>query len=138
MSEIYCQTERNTTYLVHLNNDIVSLTRVDVQGVSGIRQDGRVISADDGHLVVVEVDDIRSLGRRVDDAEEMLLASNNSPLRRLALGAIDGLVLAVEHVVDRRRERASETSNVPCHLEDGLREDLVNHDGAQVVVVVGS
>lgn len=124
--------------MIHLDNDVVSLTRVDVQSRGSVWNNRSVISANDSHLMVIEVNHVRSLGRAVDDAEEMLLARFDSPGGGFTRVAINCLVLAVEHVVNSCRERASETGNVPCHLEDSLGENLVDHDGTHVIVVVSS
>lgn len=60
------------TYLVGLDNDVVSLTTVDVEVLSLVWHDWSEIGADDGHHVVVNVHNEGSLDSTVE-----ILANNS-------------------------------------------------------------
>jgi hypothetical protein len=85
--------------LVHLHDDIVSLTNSNVEPLSLVWLDGNIVGGDDSHLVVVEVNGPHVLGRRVDDAEEIFLAGLDLPESVLASAQIWEGVGTVEHVV---------------------------------------
>jgi len=61
MSVGYSNT-KEATYLVHFDNDVVSLTTCQPQSISLVGNDRSEVSADNLHLVVVEVNSERSLG----------------------------------------------------------------------------
>ena len=56
----YIRVGKGATHLSRLDNDVVSLTRVNLQGVGSVWCDWIIISADDSHVVVVEVNGIRA------------------------------------------------------------------------------
>lgn len=49
-------------WLVHLDNNVVSLANANIEPFSGVRDNGDIVGGDDGHNVVVEVDRIHILG----------------------------------------------------------------------------
>lgn len=54
-----------STYLISIHDDIVSLTTMNVQSLGLIWHNRGHVSADDSHLVVIEVDSEGSLDRAV-------------------------------------------------------------------------
>lgn len=104
-------------YLIGLDNDIVSLTCMDVEVGSLVGLNCNEISADNGQLVVINVENETSLSRTailledvtrrrgiiilpVDDSEQMLLACLDDPSGRITLVGVKSVcVLAIEEVV---------------------------------------
>lgn len=74
----------------------------------------------------------------VDDSEQMLLTLLDSPPGALASSISSVSVFTVQEVVGRCWERTSESSNIVGHLEDSATENLVNHDGTHVEIIVFS
>ena len=91
--------EVTRSLLVHLHNDIVSLTDTNVEPLSLVWGDGNVVSCNDGHLVAVKVNGEHVLRSRVDKTEEILLARLDLPESVLALAEIWEGVGTVEQVV---------------------------------------
>jgi hypothetical protein len=143
--------------LVHLDNDlgicqlvceclrrlsyIITLAIGNVEPLSGVWGDGNVISGNDRHLVVVEVNGPAVLGSTVDETESVLLASLNTPKSVLATRQIWESVVAVEHVVPGVvRTEVSNAVILRSSSENlsSIAEEVVNHDSTGINVVVCS
>jgi hypothetical protein len=105
--------------LICLKNDVVSLARLDPEGIGLIWDNGSEIGADDLDLVAIKSDGVGTLGGTeislaksirtrieglpVDDAEQVLLALLDNPSAGFTCGSIWRGVLSVEEVVSSGR-----------------------------------
>lgn len=118
-----------TSGLVSSDNDLVTLTDVDVQDISLVRDDGNEISRDDGHCVAIDIELVGGLDSGVDNVEKIALTANELRRDSVALTGLVGVVVITidVHTVDQT------SIHGPLSVDLGVYVHIINGDVAPVL-----